>query len=137
VQFSDGQNREAGVAIHIAQPIEGRTVQTTAYVDENELDALIAAMNTLSKLQDGASPMQQFDARYQTQGALELISTSVNGGRTILVRAMELRPSAEPPPVAQAQFFVSRLPELGQRLTAAKELLAKAKAGGTQQSLQP
>jgi hypothetical protein len=128
VQFSDGQNKESGVAIHVSQPIEGRTMQTTAYVDEQELDGLIAAINSLAKLQDGATPLQQFDARYQTLGAFELVSTTVNGGRMILVRAMELHPGAEQPLLAQAQFFVSRMPELAQRLTAAKELLEKLKA---------
>ena len=129
VQFSDGKNKEHGIALHVSQPVEGRTIQTTAYVDEEEIDALVAAIDSLTKLQDGASPMQHFDARYQTQGALELVSTNLNGGRIILVRAMELRSGMEPPVVAQAPFFVSRLTELGQRLTTAKELLAKAKAG--------
>jgi hypothetical protein len=129
VQFSDGKNKEHGVALHVSQPVEGRTIQTTAYVDEEEIDGLIAAIDSLTKLQDGASAMQHFDARYQTQGALELLSTNLNGGRIILVRAMELRSGMEPPVVAQAPFFVSRLAELGQRMTAAKELLAKAKAG--------
>ncbi len=136
VQFSDGTNREAGVALHVSQPVEGRTMRTTAYVDENEIDGLIGAVNALSKLQEGATPLQQFDARYQTQGAFELVSTNVNGGRVILVRAMELRPTSEPPPVAQAQFFLSRLSELGQRLTAAKELLAKAKTPAPAQQQQ-
>ena len=130
VQFSDGTNKEHGVALHVSQTVEGRSVQTTAYVDEEEIDGLVAAIESLSKLQDGAAtPMQHFDARYQTLGALELVSTNVNGGRMILIRALELRPGVEPPVVAQAPFFGSRLPELGQKLTAAKDLLAKAKAG--------
>ncbi len=133
VEFTDGTNKEHGIAVHVSQPVEGRTVQTVAYVDENEIDALIDAVNKMAKLQDGASPLQQFDARYQTQGALELVSTNVNGGRMILCRAMELRPGAEAPAVAQAQFFVSRLPEIAQRLTAAKEVLAKVKAGAQPQ----
>jgi hypothetical protein len=128
VQFSDGRNKEHGVALHVSQPVEGRTVRTTAYVDEEEMDGLIAAIDSLSKLQDGASPMQHFDARYETRGTLELVSTNLNGGRVILIRALELRSGMEPPVVAQAPFFVSRLPELAQRLAAAKELLTKAKA---------
>jgi hypothetical protein len=129
VQFTDGDSKEHGIAVHVSQPVEGRTIQTVAYVDEEEIDALIAAVNAMSNLQEGASPLQQFDARYQTQGALELVSTNVGGGRMILVRAMELRPGPDAPAVAQAQFFVSRLPEIAQRLTTAKELLAKVKAG--------
>jgi hypothetical protein len=130
VQFTAGAFTERGIAVHVSQPVEGRTIQTVAYVDEAEIDDLIAAVNALSKLQDGATPLEQFDARYQTQGALELVSTSVNGSRMILVRAMELRPGAEAPALAQAQFFVSRLPEIAQRLTTAKELLAKVKSAG-------
>jgi hypothetical protein len=136
VQFSDGTNKEHGVALHVSQTVEGRSVQTTAYVDEEEIDGLVAAIDSISKLQDGAaSPMQHFDARYQTLGALELVGTNVNGGRMVMVRALELRPGMEPPVVAQAPFFVSRMPELGQKLTAAKELLGKVKAG--QQATQP
>jgi len=130
VQFTDGDSKEHGIAVHVSQPVEGRTIQTVAYVDEAEIDALIDAVNKMAKLQDGASPLQQFDARYQTNGALELVSTNVGGGRMILIRAMELRPGVEAPAVAQAQFFVSRLPEIAQRLTAAKELIAKVKGGG-------
>jgi len=130
VQFTDGDSKEQGIAVHVSQPVEGRTIQTVAYVDEAEIDGLIAAVNKIAQLQDGASPLQQFDARYQTNGALELVSTNVGGGRMILIRAMELRPGVEAPAVAQAQFFVSRLPEIAQRLAAAKELLAKIKAGG-------
>ena len=128
VHFSDGTNKASGVAVHVAQQVEGRTVQTTAYVDDNELDALIAAIENMSKLQDGASPLQKFDARYQTRGALELVSTNLNGGRVILVRAMELQPIAVQPVSATSQFFVSRLPELAQRLTAARDLLARINA---------
>ncbi|MEA2735544.1 MAG: hypothetical protein QOE14_1995 [Humisphaera sp.] len=127
VHFSDGTNKVSGVAVHVSQPADGRAITTTAYVDENELDGLIAAIDSIAKLQEGASPMQQFEARYQTLGALELVNTNVNGGRMIHVRAMEMAPVANQRIVATSQFFVSRLPELGQRLTAAKELLNRAK----------
>jgi hypothetical protein len=133
VQFTDGDSKEHGIAVHVSQQVEGRAIQTVAYVDEAEIELLIDAVNKLAKLQDGASPLQQFDARYQTNGALELVSTNVGGGRMILIRAMELRPGVEAPAVAQAQFFVSRLPEIAQRLTTAKELIAKVKAGGQPQ----
>jgi hypothetical protein len=137
VQFTDGDSREHGIAVHVSQPVEGRTIQTVASVDESEIDALIDAVNKMAKLQDGASPLQQFDARYQTNGALELVSTNVGGGRMILIRAMELRPGVEAPAVAQAEFFVSRLPEIAQRLTTAKELIAKVKSAGNDANAPP
>ena len=137
VQFTDGDSREHGIAVHVSQPVEGRTIQTVAYVDESEIDPLIDAVNKMAKLQDGGSPLQQFDARYQTNGALELVSTNVGGGRMILIRAMELRPGVEAPALAQAEFFVSRLPEIAQRLTTAKELIAKVKSAGNDANAPP
>ena len=133
VQFSDGREKVSGVAVHVAQPRPGAegggTFECTAYVDEHELDGLIAAVDSLAKMQDGAAPLQQFDARYQTLGALELTNTNVNGGRVMLVRAMELPPAASDQRIiATAQFFVARLPELGQRLATAKDLLGKLKS---------
>ena len=59
VQFTDGDSKEQGIAVHVSQPVEGRTIQTVAYVDEAEIDGLIAAVNKIAQLQDGASPLQQ------------------------------------------------------------------------------
>ena len=87
VQMSDGTTKVRGVAVQVSQPVEGQTVKTTAYVDEEELEELIAAVESLSKLQEGAAaPLQQFEARFQTRGALELTHATVNGGRQILVQ---------------------------------------------------
>ena len=124
VQAGDGTTRIRGVAVRVSQPADGQTITTTAYVDEEELDALISAIESLAKLQDGAAaPLQQVEARYQTRGALEVTHATVNGGRQVLVRAMEISAGTDQRLFATAGLFVSRLPELGQRLNAARDLL--------------
>ena len=114
VRLTDGTSHASGVAVQIAQHLEGQSIKITAYVDENEIDSLISACESLSRLQDGVTGLEQFEARYQTLGAMELVSANLNGGRVILVRAMEILPGTDQRALATSQFFISRLPELWQ-----------------------
>jgi hypothetical protein len=127
VQMSSGSDRAAGVALKIAE--------VTAYVDEEEIDPLMSAIDSLARLQDGAvTPLQHFDARYQTGGAVEVSNVSQNGGHVGVVRIMEISTKTDQRGFASAQFSASRLGELNQRLATAKDTLARAKAAPAQPS---
>jgi hypothetical protein len=123
VQFTDAAKkvRERGLAIHVVAG--GNQGQTISYVDEDEIDALIESVGALAKLRSDASPMESFEARYQTRGDLELANVSVNGGRMINVRGAQFMPATGQPVYATAMFFPPRAEELQQRLAAAKQVL--------------
>ena len=125
VQFTDAAKkvRERGLAIHVIAGGDGG--QTISYVDEDEIDALIEATGALAKLRSDATPMESFEARYQTRGDLELANVNVNGGRVINVRGVQFIPATGQPLFATAMFFPPRAEELQQRLIAARQVLER------------
>jgi len=128
VQFADAGHkaRERGLAIHVVQNANNAdSAQTISYVDEDEIDALIENVGALGKLEAGATPMELFEARYQTRGELELANVTSGGGRLISVRGAQFSPATGQPVFATASFFPGRMEELQQRLTAAKQALAR------------
>jgi hypothetical protein len=121
VQMSNGTDKVVGAAITMAT--------MTAYVDEEELEGLINAIDSIAKLQDGVTPLQHFEARYQTGGAVEIANVRLDsGGRAAVLRIMQLNVTTGQPEFGIAQFTVSRLPELGQRLRDVKDTLARIKS---------
>jgi hypothetical protein len=125
VQFTDAAKkvRERGLAVVVVAGVNQG--QTISYVDEDEIDALIESVGALAKLRSDASPMESFEARYQTRGDLELANVNVNGGRVINVRGVQFLPATGQPMFATAMFFPPRAEELQQRLIAAKQVLER------------
>jgi hypothetical protein len=133
VEFSDVARkvRERGLAIHVTQNVQNSLpAETISYVDEEEVDALIENVAALGKLQANVSPMESFEARYQTRGELELANVRVGGGRMISVRGAQFFPTTGQPIFATASFFPGRMEELHQRLDAARQVLARLKQQG-------
>jgi hypothetical protein len=132
VQFTDGarKQRERGLAIHVSENVNNAgTAETISYVDEDEIDALIENVGTLGKLGAEASPMESFEARYQSRGELEVANVNVNGGRVINVRGVQLLPATGQPLFATATFFPARMEEFQQRLIAARQVLERLENG--------
>ena len=130
VEFTDAPRkvRERGLAIHVVQNVNnGSPAETISYVDEEEIDALIENVAALGKLQANASPMESFEARYQTRGELELANIRMGGGRIVSVRGAQFIPATGQPVFATASFFPARMEEFQQRLDAARQVLARVK----------
>ena len=126
VSFSDArQSRETGIVISIEQ--RGSEGAVIAYVDADELDPLSEALESLAKLDQGASPMANVEGVYRTRGDLEFTNHSSNGSRVVSVRTTQLLlPSAQ---VAQATATLrpARLAEIRQQIATAKETLNRPK----------
>jgi hypothetical protein len=126
VSFNDArQSRETGIVISIEQ--RGNEGAVNAYVDADELDPLSEALDSLAKLDQGASPMANVEGVYRTRGDLEFTNHSSNGSRVVSVRATQiLLPSAQ---VAQATATLrpARLAEIRQQIATAKETLNRPK----------
>lgn len=129
VQFTDArQARESGVVISIEQRGGGGggDAPVIAYVDSDELDALIGALDALAKFVASAGTMQNVEGVYRTRGDVEFTNhVSNNAGRVVTVRATQfLVPSGQ---VAQAEatFRPARLTQIREHVAAAKEVLSR------------
>lgn len=127
VQFTDAarKQRERGLAIHVVENVNSEASETISYIDEEEIDSFIENVSQLGRLGADASPMESFEARYQSRGELEVANLSVNGGRVISVRGVQLQPSTGQPVFATATFVPARMEEFRQRLDAARQVLQR------------
>ena len=123
VSFTDArQSREIGIVISIEQ--RGNEGAVVAYVDADELDPLSEALDGLAKLDQGASPMANVEGVYRTRGDLEFGNLELDGSRTLAVQNLVTLPGGAVME-GSAHFRLSRLDELRQMLSTAKEQLEK------------
>ena len=124
VQFTDAANggsRLRGLVVHVREPNGNR--EAVSYVDADEIDSLIAAVNALANLQQTDTPLQEFEGHYATRAELEIANVNVGGGRMIGVRSVQFLRLTGQLTWASGQFRVSRMQEFGQLLTNAKQVL--------------
>ena len=69
-----------GISIVIADPNRPDAGEEVAYVDYDELDALIKGVDYLIKLENSATKLQRFEAQYKTQGGLAIFRFNTSGG---------------------------------------------------------
>lgn len=119
------REREHGLAITVRQggdPI----VDAVSYVDFDEIDALLAALDALGKVDASATAMEHVDAEYRTRGDLEIASIERERVRYVQVRSIQMLPTTQII-TAQAVFPVNRLGEIHRQVTAARQALEAAR----------
>jgi hypothetical protein len=126
VTFTDAKNnREQGLVISLEQRDQQPVV---AYVDGDEFDGLSDALDQLSKIENGASVMNNAEGVYHTRGDLEFTNHSSDGaGRMVTVRATQVAYPSGQVLQAQASFRPARLGEIRQQIAQAKESLDHAR----------
>jgi len=121
--------KEYGVAIAVDRASGQFTREVVSYLDYEEIDSLLGAIDALARLDNSATTLMNFDAIYRTHGDVELTSfTPTNGARGVALRCTQtIRPSGN---IAwsTAYFTLSQLGDIRQQLIAAKLVLDKAKA---------
>ena len=127
-QVTTGDKAYRGLIVQVQQ--SGRTGggshAAVSYVDEDELDNLIGAVQTLAKLEPQAH-LTDLDADYRSKGDLEVINVNNNGTRMAGVRCTQLvRPTGNIV-WATAMFGVNRLELLQRQLEAGKQALEALK----------
>ena len=65
-------NRAKGIVVSLREGGEQRTNDNRAFVDYEELDALLKAIDTVSRVDESVTQLASFEARYKTRGDLEL-----------------------------------------------------------------
>lgn len=122
-----GTNEKAtGLAVTVSQG--GDTIaESVSYVDFDEIDAMLAALETIAKL-EGTAPttMQRYDAEYRTRGDLELANVDREGARFLRVQSTQFLPTTQVV-VAAAHFPANRMAELRRHLEAARDALVKSR----------
>src|SRR6185437_9690633 len=84
VELSDMRTSEkvAGLAIEVRPAARGSRA-VMSFVDENEIDGLIAGLDTLTKVEHNTTSLTGYEARFRTKGMLELANIDINGSRFI------------------------------------------------------
>jgi hypothetical protein len=131
IDVRDGKDarRESGLVFSL-RGAGGNDAETTAYVDRDEIDAMIDALDTLGKLDPAVAGMPNFEGTFRTRGDVVLANVDINGSRMLAIRATRVIPSAGEIGSANAIFRLSRLDELRRMLTDARDALAKLSAAG-------
>ena len=79
-----------GISIVISDPNRPDSAEV-AYVDYDELDALIKGVDSLIKLDNSATKLQRFEAQYKTEGGLAIFRFNTPGGYGTAVSAEGVR----------------------------------------------
>jgi len=65
--------RASGVTITIAASEERATTEVRCLIDENEIDSLVTALDTMAKASDSITKLSHFEVHYRTMGDFEII----------------------------------------------------------------
>jgi hypothetical protein len=65
-------DRAKGIVVSLREGGEQRTNDNRAFVDYEELDALLNAIDAVSRVDESVTRLASFEARYKTRGDLEL-----------------------------------------------------------------
>jgi len=128
-QVTTGDKAYRGLIVQVQQSGRngGGSRAAVAYVDEDELDSLIAAVQSLTKLQPQDNHLTDLDADYRSKGDLEVINVNNNGTRMGGVRCTQLLRPTGNIVWATAMFGVNRLELLQHQLEAGKQALEALK----------
>jgi len=119
--------KESGLAIASHQGGDARR-SAISYVDYDEMDGFLAAIDSLGKLDPEATKLTSYEAQYRTRSNLELVSFDSNGQRMISIRAVQvLFPSGELA-WSTSHFRLATLLAIRKQIENGKELLDKLKA---------
>jgi hypothetical protein len=127
VELTDSKgNKAVGLAIEIRPPSRSERV-VLSFIDENEIDPLLAGIDALAKLDHGVTTLTNYEARYRTKGMLELANVDLSGTRFLTVTTTQVLPANAQLIWATATFPLGRARELQQQISTAKDLLARTK----------
>ncbi len=117
----DGQ-RESGLAIEVRHGDH----DVVAYLDADEVPAVVAAMGDLARLNNTSSALAEFDARYHGRGGFELLNRNVNGARMVAIRSTQVVSNTGSVTWATAYFRSASLGQLQDAMAKGIEILQRA-----------
>jgi hypothetical protein len=119
IEASSPSEKFYGVGFQLRPPDRPREL-VEAFVDEDGIDSLIAALDSLEKIQRDSTKMANTQATYRTPGGLEFSNMDSDGARLIVVRAIQVLPTGQ---ISESGtiFRPNRLEEIRRLIRAAKE----------------
>jgi hypothetical protein len=121
------QDHAYGLAIEIHSQGDHTAV---SYVDLDEIDGLINAIDYLTKAEANVTQLANFSVQYHTRGDLELSNFAADGSRLIGFKAVQILPTTNQLLVATAYFRVATMGELRQQIIAGQQAVEKIKGPG-------
>jgi hypothetical protein len=118
--------RDCGIAIEVRQA--GANYGAISYVDYNEIDSLISALESLQKLDLSVTRFAGVDASFRTAGDLEVQNVEQNGARVATIQAVQLRPPSADLVWATAYFDVNQLSDIAEQVQIAKQTIDSSRA---------
>lgn len=123
LQDVTNQAKEYGLVINV---ISGPNHGSTAYIDYDEIDTLVSALDYLQKVDKTVTALANFEVQYRTRGDLWLTNGNANGARMIAIRTTHLEPAGQITS-ALAYFRPAVMGDLRQQIVNAKQILDKLK----------
>jgi hypothetical protein len=123
---SDATNNvsESGLVFGLRSANRSADQETVGYLDRDEIDAVLAALDSFAKFDPSPVPTPHVEGRFRTRGDLEFGNLEQDGGRTLAVTNAAALPGGIVME-GSVHFRLSRLDELRQMLTTAKQQLDK------------
>lgn len=120
-------NLNSDTLLGVAISIRGANRTAVSFVDYDELDALINALDTLGKLQPPVTTLANYQGDFRTKGNAQLSNIDENGGRVLVVRTVQILDPSGQIIWSTATMRPARAGEIKQQLVSAKQLLEKIK----------
>ena len=121
-------DREYGLAIAVRQAGDPG-VEAVSYIDADEIDALLSAIDALGKIDRDATTMEHVDADYRTRGDFEIANIERDGARYVQAQSIQVLPTMQVI-VSRAFFPANRLGEIQRQIAAAKRTLDATRDAG-------
>lgn len=99
--------------------------ETSGYIDRDEIDRVLAAIETLGGITADPKIAARVDGSFRTRGDIEFANVEANGSRMLVTRTTQIVAPTGQISTATAIFRLSRLGELDRMLRGARDALGQ------------
>lgn len=121
MQNDSGASKQ-GVAVELLMR-GGRAARV--YIDSDEIDRLLDSLGEVEKTDRPQGALDGIETRYQTRGHLLFANIDDNGGRVVVVHALQVAPITGVVATATVRLRAGRLTEVRQQIGAARDVATK------------
>ena len=119
------QEKRYGMVVAVHQPQGNRTAKS--YIDDDELDDILAALQSMGRLDHTVTQLADFTARFRTRGDMEIGNAASDGSREMVVRSVQIEHASGEIIWATVHQPLARLSDLYQLISNGKQALDKLK----------
>ena len=123
---SSTQEKRYGIVVAVHQPQGNRTAKS--YIDDDELDDILNAVQAMQRLDRTVTQLSDFTARFHTRGDMEIGNAASDGSREMVVRSIQIEHASGEIIWATVHQPLARLGDLLQLMSNGKQALDKLKS---------